>query len=63
MVGPRLCCLCLLLCAGQAATVHVATGLQGGSALPAHVLLMEGSVVEMLLRQGRLHIIITQPDK
>jgi hypothetical protein len=28
-----------------------------------HVPLMEGSVVEMLLRQGQLHIIVTQPDK
>ncbi len=63
MVGPRLYCLFLLFYSAWAAAVHVATGLQLGSALPAHVLLMEGSVLEMLLRQGQLYIIITQPDE
>jgi hypothetical protein len=42
--------------------VHEAAGLQAGSALKMRVPLMEGSVVEILLRQGQLHIIVTQPE-
>jgi hypothetical protein len=40
----------------------MAVCLQEGSALQLRIPLMEGSLVEMLLRQGRLHIIVTKPD-
>ncbi len=46
----------------RAATEQMAVCLQEGSALQLRIPLMEGSLVEMLLRQGRLHIIVTKPD-
>ncbi len=44
--------------------MQVAVCLQVGSALQMRVSVMEGSVVEMLLRQHQLHIIVTshQPE-